>query len=375
MKSFNRSSVFLRILKTALSVLLAAGLSVVKAQDVKDAESVSDAQLGPIYGPVPRLEQPDYILKEIKKKDDLLPSLIDNMEDLVGNVGSMADTAQRATSDRFNRFILTIDDFFGAAESTTETKRSWGRLRIDGVRSADDEFEAKVRLKLRVVLPRTEQRLRLLLSTEESDNDSTQNQAGLEAETNDQNVALALRLVRSFKDRVRLKFDIGTRQRDSQLQLFGRISASNTMELPFGWEQRISNNFFLYSASGYQNKFKLEYRRPFTSRDNVFFRSATSIEGNNGVSGVSINETIGFYVDVSDRTVVAFEGLYDYVTSKNEETNTRYLGSEYRIRFRQNIWRPYFFYEIWPTVSFPATSDFELEYGGLARIELLFGQF
>lgn len=338
-----------------LSVLLAGHVSVTRAQDnaaldtdTKESESRDSAGGG--------------------KTGIVMPEVLNN-------VNTLADSAHRATSDSFNRFVLSVDDFFGDAESEDETNRSWGHLRFDRVKSADENAELKVRLKLRVVLPRTERRLRLLVSTEESDADGTPNQTGLDAETEDQNIALALRFVRSFTDQVKVKFDVGSRTRDRKVQIFGRISASNTIKLARGWTQRISNNFYLYSSSGYQNRFRLSFQRPFTGQPNVLFRSTTSIEGTEGTSGASINETIGFYVNVSERTALAFEGLYDFVTSEDDELDTHYLGSEYRIRFRQTVWRPWFYYELWPTVSFPASTDYRQEYGGLVRAEFLFGQF
>ncbi len=291
------------------------------------------------------------------------------------NVENLADTAQRATTLGFNRFVLQIDDFFEDTDTQEDINGSWARLRVDGVKPADEEWEVKARVKARVVLPQAEKRLRLLLSTEDADVSGSRGARGLDLSGDDQNVAFALRFVRSLSDKLQLKFDVGARMRERKAQVFGRISASNSVSLGGLWEQQISNNFYLYSASGYQNRFKLDIRRPMNDAANVFFRSSTTLEGRKGIGGATINETLGLYADISARTAVALEGLYTFVTSKNDEFNTHFLGSEYRIRFRQNIWRPWFYYEVWPTVSFPASTDYQREYGGLLRVEVLFGQY
>jgi len=72
--------------------------------------------------------------------EDLTPAEEDEVpSSVLVNVGNFVDTAQQLTSDRFNRFVLQIDGFFGDAESEAETKRSWGRIRIDSIKPGDGE--------------------------------------------------------------------------------------------------------------------------------------------------------------------------------------------------------------------------------------------
>lgn len=305
-------------------------------------------------------------------------AMLDEMEVLakgaLGGVGNLADSAQRVTSNGFNRFVVQIDDFFGGAENIDEVNESWGRIRLGGLVPAGEGLEFKSRLKVKVVLPQAEQRLRLLFSTEDSDVTGNERRGAIENEA-DQDAALALRFVRSLSDRLRLKFDIGARSRDSEVQVFGRISASNSRRFASGWEYKISNNFFLFSASGFENRFKVDIRKSINKASNVFFRSSTSIEARNGLNGATVDEVIGVYADLNHQAAIAFEGLFSFVTSRDDEFDTRYLGTEFRIRYRQNIWRPWFYFEVWPTASVLAATDRQLEYGGLLRVEMLFGKF
>jgi len=290
------------------------------------------------------------------------------------NVGNLADAAQQLTSDRFNRFILQIDGFFGDAQSEAEVNRSWGRVRIDSIKPGDEGWEVKARVKLRVVLPQAERRLRLLVSNEDSDVNGN-NARGLDSGNNDQDVALAIRFVRSIKDGLQLKFDVGARIRDEKGQVFGRISAANSGPLGWGWERTISNNFYLYSASGYQNSFNFDVRRTLNSAATVFLRGSTSIDARKGVGGASVTETLGVYAELSKRSALAVEGIFNFITSKDGEFDTRYLGATYRVRFRQNIWRPWFYYELWPSIFYLASNDYTRSYGGQIRMEVLFGQY
>lgn len=372
MKRLFRCKAWSLALIVLFRAILLCGFSVAIAQDsqLSDTDTVPDVGPVPDLGPAPDAAADAVFEKQVgnNKTGIILPEVLDNME-------SLADSAHRATNRGFNKFVLSVDDFFSDGESAEEENRSRARLRFDVVRAADEDPELKARIKLRLVLPRTEQRLRLLISNDEPDTDSRANDTGLEAETDEQTFGIALRFVRSFTDIVKLKFDIGTRNRDGRIQVFGRINASNKTILKYGWEQRISNNLFLFSSSGFQNRFRVDYRRPFTDQPNIFFRSVASAEAREGRRGVNINETLGFYIDVSERTALAFEALYDFNTVRDDEFDTHYLGSEYRIRFRQSVWREWFFYEIWPTVSFPASTNYQQEYGGLVRVEFLFGKY
>ena len=71
---------------------------------------------------------------------------------------------------------------------------------------------------------------------------------------------------------------------------------------------------------------------------------------------------------------IALEGLASYTTALNGEESDRYKGSEVRIRFRHNVWREWFFYEIWPGMNWLASNDYERAYGGLIRVEVVLGQ-
>jgi len=289
-------------------------------------------------------------------------------------MGSLVESAQRATHNGFNRFVIQVDDFFGGAEFSDEENRSWARVRIGVVKPAGESLDPKARLKVRIVLPQSQQRLRLLFSTEDTDINGSERRGAIENQT-DQDAALALRFVRSLSDKLRLKFDIGARSRDSLIQIFGRISASNSRQFDSGWEYRISNNFFLFSSSGFENRFRVDIRKSINPASNVFFRSSTSIESRNGLRGASVDQVFGVYADLSSRAAIAYEGLFSFVTSRDDEFDTRYLGAEFRIRYRRNVWRPWFYYEVWPTASVLASTDRELKFGGLLRAEVLFGQF
>ncbi|MEE9319169.1 MAG: hypothetical protein V3U76_01870 [Granulosicoccus sp.] len=292
------------------------------------------------------------------------------------NVGVYVDDAQQRASRNFNDFVLQVDDFFGSSSSSAIDNKSWARIRLDLSKPGDEKVKLGGTVKLRIVLPRTEKRFRLLLSTE--DEDSTVSDADIAqparvANKSDQSVSLALRFIRTARDNASLNFDLGVRQRDGAVQTFGRING--TIEGEQGeWYGRFSNNYYYYSKSGFQNKIQVEARRTLLGKPSLFFRSSTGFEWIKGSKGASISETLGVYAEISPRKAVAVEALAGYATALNGDSGSRYRGTELRFRWRHSVWRPWFFYEVWPSVSWPASNGYDRAYGGLFRVEFIIGQ-
>jgi len=290
--------------------------------------------------------------------------------------GSMVDEAHGKVSDRFSRFIVQIDDFIGSGESDEQLNTSWARVRVDTVKPGVEKLELGATVKLRIVLPQSQQRFRVLVSSEDdasnaANTDAAQREQIASEENND--VALALRFIRTVQERFRLKYDIGARYKDDKAQLFGRFIVGYKKESRWGFTNTFTNNYTYFSASGYQNSFRIDSRRIFFGRENLYFRNTFELNWRKGISGAGIGETIGFYADLGERRALALEGITGYATALNGEISDRYRGAEARIRYRQNIWRPWLYFEIWPSVSWSSSNNYEMAYGGRFRVEVTLG--
>ncbi len=313
---------------------------------------------------------------------------------VLSNVSGAVDGAHKKASDRFNRFVYAIDGFFASGDASVQENSSWARIRIDTIKPGAEKLELKGTVKLRLVLPRSEKRFRLLLSSEEeslsaSETDAAQREQLSKNKKND-DLSLALRFVRTARENVSLSFDLGARVRDRKAQIFGRINASSERELSTEWTNRLTNTFYYFSASGYENSFQIDFRRRLFDRDSVFFLTNTEFSWREGKKGAGIGEVFGIYAQLNPRTSIALESLTGFTTSlepvaevkafsikevqAQSEPQNRYLGTELRLRFRQNVWRPWFFYEIWPSVSWSSSNNYERAYGGLVRVEFVIGQ-
>jgi len=296
---------------------------------------------------------------------------------MLSGVGTLVEETHGKVSERFSRFIVEIDDFIGAGETGEQLNTSWARVRVDTIKPGAESVKLAATVKLRIVLPQSQKRFRLLVSSEDdassaANSDAAQREAIAADDNND--VALALRFIKTAQDRFRLNYDLGVRYKDDAVQLFGRFIVGYKKDARFGFVNTYTNSFTYFSESGYQNNFRIDSRRTFFDKENLFFRNTLEFSGRKGNKGIGVGETIGFYADLGKRRAIALEGITGFTTALNEGATDRFRGFEARIRYRQNVWRPWLYLEFWPSVSWSSSNDYEKAYGGLFRVEVTLGK-
>lgn len=313
-----------------------------------------------------------WLLEESEDSNDETDERIGIVRKATGYV----DDAQRQASAGFNNFMVQVDGFFGATDISDGQvdNGSWARLRLDGKKPAGEKFDVKPSLKLRAELPQTEKRFKLLFSTEEDDTGIVGDSVQSVGINDDQNASLAIRFIRSARSRAKINIDLGVRQRDSDIQYFSRLNTGVSDDFGYYWTVGLSNSYFYYNKSGFENKLSLAFRRARFFTPEVTFRSFTELNWRKGRKGAVIGQTLGFYTQFGEQKSLAFEMLAGYYTSLAEGIDDRFRGHEFRFRWRQNIWRPWFYYEFWPAVSWPATNDYDRSFGVLLRMEMVIGQ-
>lgn len=285
----------------------------------------------------------------------------------------IVDGAHSAASQRFGDFMGQVDGFFSNAgtDDNAVSNDSWARIRVEGARAEGNDFALDTSIKLRAVLPQTERKLKLLVSTE---NEGAQEASEVPNASgrDDGNASFALRFLESAQDNINL--DIGLRRRDGVLQFFGRINGRFKLYEGKDWTARAANSYYYYNRSGYENTLSFDFRRKLGVEENVYFRTFTGFEWENDRRGAIISSSAGYYWQLDTKRSFALEVLGSYHTALNEDIDDRFRGHEYRVRWRHNIWRPWFFYEFWPSVSWPASIDYRKVEGFLLRAEVIIGQ-
>lgn len=337
-------------------MLLLAASSVVFGQDsvpaTNDATNTADEQIIE-RSPIPDLPRLGVVRRSIVIVDD----------------------AQRIASERFGSFMGQVDGFFSNAGSDDDavSNESWARIRIEGVRANGEGFELDSSVKVRAVLPRTERKLKLLISTEDDDSQEP-GEVQSESSQGNQNASLALRFIRTARENGDINIDIGVRKRNGAIQYFGRLNSRFNLDIGTNWVAKAANSYYHYSKTGFENRLSFDFRRLLYEKDHLFFRTYTDFNWEKGQKGAIIGHTTGLYWQLDARRSLALEGSASYHTSLNEGIEDRFRGQEYRIRWRHNVWRPWFFYEVWPSVSWPSSTRYRRTNGFFLRVEMMIGE-
>lgn len=294
---------------------------------------------------------------------------------------TFGDQMHAGASDLLNDFASELDSFFAADVSGDSVNPTRATVRLDFSNPPDQAFSTSVKLKLRLVLPRSEQRFRVLLDVDDDDDDDpnvddddpnapVENAAPGDT---DEAVSLALRFIRNATDNTRFNVDVGARRFDSRFQAFARLRVSNRRLNEEGWSFSLKNDLRFYAVSGYTNRTTFDFWHTLNFNESAIFRSSSSINWENIQDGARIDQTVGYYNQLKQNSLLAVEMLAGYSTSP-EEGMSHYDGHTLRVRYRKNIFRPWFHYELWPAVSWLTEGEGGAVFSGLVRTEIQFGR-
>ena len=285
------------------------------------------------------------------------------------------DTAHKEASDILNVFASQIDSFFAEEVASDRINKTKATLRFDLANDANDDFQFKAKFKVRLVLPRSEQRLRLLLDVDDdSDDENRSSVQSLAESAEEQNVALALRFLREANERINYNIDLGARRFESTFQGFARLKASLKENNDEGWSYKIENNLRQFFSSGYVNELRFDLWRNVRPQSSTVFRASTSFDWRKSIPGASIGQTFGVYKQLSSKSLIAYELLAAYRTSP-DELQSHYEGHRFRVRYRRQAFRPWFHFELWPGVSWLTEQNNDAKLEGLVRAEIGIGKF
>lgn len=276
----------------------------------------------------------------------------------------------------------TIDAFFYTPRTEIEENRTTFKLNLDLFAEADERAQVGTGTRLKLVLPGFQDRLHLVLAGDPEDDDEVFGKAIDEAPVDDlggnaetDGLSAALRYFALDDLKRNLSFSAGVRIHDSQLVGFPearyrRAFDFESIPLAFRFQQRV----VWFTDEGWQESTGVDMDLLLLRR----YLWRTSLEGiweEEAMEG----DSCGYRYDLR---WTLFQPLwkgaalrYEWLNHFNASTADQLDGILLRIRYRQNIWRPWLFLELAPQISFPEHDDFEATPGVLLRLETLFGHY
>lgn len=278
--------------------------------------------------------------------------------------GDRWDARQQFLSDGIVGAVERIDRIFGDDRLDDDTRRSRLHLKAGAGYSREDELFFLSSFRLRLVLPRLQNRLQFIVD-DDLEVEETESAEEIADAARESKLDAAFRFLFSEDARHRLSFDAGVRGIDP-VQGFGRMRGR--VIVPFEhWELRLTERIAWLTADGFEQTTEMRWTRPLPQR--WWFRSTTQLQWEQEQSGVMPRQ----YFQVG--RALSFNRAYRFgmAGAWPEVPHTREAVYSADFTFRQQLRKRWLFLEVVPAVDFRQERNYRANPGISVRLELILG--
>lgn len=266
-----------------------------------------------------------------------------------------------------------LDSFFDDTRFEGESNKSRLKISVTGFAEEGALLGYDFKFRLRLALPRLENKWNLVISGDPDDDPSFYDEAqrnirsDIEEGRSDGGVAALQYFFKSARD-LNISFKTGFRFNGITPVLFLGPRYRKSISLN-DWTLRFTQRFRWFTDRGWDENTAFDLERPLA--ESLFFRASTEGSWRQDESGYFYNFRTFLAQPLSVRRTLSYEWNNFFQTEPNnrlEETNVR-------VRYRQNIWRKWMFVDVAPQLAFLKERDYSLSPGIIFRLEMLFGYF
>ncbi len=306
---------------------------------------------------------------ERTRDDSEGPSKGDDMEQLVVE-GSQSDFERAMTeSMRLNRFFSDPQRF----EEEVRVNRL--RLRTDGFWRSGFGTDFDFNLRGRFVLPKTDNRLVLLLSGDfdralgSEDNPLQADiKSLLEPEDDREDGVLAIQGFLAATERFNISVQAGGRLRGGDPIAFIGPRYRQTFAID-KWAARVLLQSRWFTDEGFALRGFVDFERSFNKR--FFLRVTPRADWSEEDDGIFYGVDVDLAQRFSSAAVLRYQVGIQTATEPRHEITQVTL----RLNYRRQVWRDWLFLEFAPEVSFPSDQDYEITPGFFLRADIVLGSF
>jgi hypothetical protein len=278
--------------------------------------------------------------------------------------------------DAFSRGVQAtggwIDRFLSDQRTLQEENRSWVSLRLDALTEEEAGYDADLRLQARLVLPKSQDRLQLLLSGEsDAENDlasvpgDTVDATPPAADAGRSDLALQYVLKRTRSNNIRLEG--GARFEDFEPDAYVGLRWRHTALLD-AWALRATERLREYADAGLQSRTTLDLER--LVGETLFFRASTRATWAEDEPGWEYGQRLALYQPLDADNLVTWEADTAFVTEPEDALEEGVA----RLRFSHRFPRRWILFEIAPQLAWRQEDDYAAVPGLLVSLEVSFGR-
>ncbi len=281
------------------------------------------------------------------------------------------DDTHRIITSTFLTIPNGIDGFFGATRVEEESNASLMRLSLEPRLEKGNEWSFITRVRIKLVLPHTEKRLRLVLesSPEEALQEPAEGLAGesspLDAVRSAEQTAAIQAILRETR-RWHVNLSSGIKLH-TPIDPFVRLRAWGALPLE-KWQIRLTQTVFWFDSIGLGETTRLDFERPLDV--DTLFRASSQATWHRDDDTFHLGQELHlFYRHSRDRAIA-----YRLAAFGISEPTTHATDYYFDVRYRVRTWREWLFFEIGPQLHYPKADDFDLTPSLNFKLEAIFGK-
>lgn len=278
------------------------------------------------------------------------------------------DIGHDAVEEGVNLFVNWVDEFFGGDRVFEESRDNYVRLRIGKIIEEGGRINNDTRVSAQINLPRTEDRLKLLITSEPETEEvagSLQPRETVTGISTNNETATALRFVARETNVWNIHADAGVRYR-SGVDPFSRLRVRRTIALT-PWTVHLAETLFWYDSLGRGETTHVDFERPILD-GKYLFRATSEATWRDQTDYFDLTQDLTLLHRVSSRRSVIYQASVFGITEPIEYVTDYLLG----VRVRQLIHRDWLFFEINPEINYPKELHFKAVPTLALRLDIIF---
>lgn len=284
------------------------------------------------------------------------------------SIYAVMDKPHKYVSENIEWLVTKVDRFFADDELYRYTTDSYVQLSGDTLFEENGEIGFDVKFRTRVDLPGTKRRFKLILNkdpTEKQDprERSVDGTPGAAVQESDLFGSIQReRILRDWKFRPSVGVKV-------TLPLEPFVKARFTRIYPLQhWFLRADQNFYWFEDDGFGSDSTVEFDRP--AGQNHLFRASSFARWTEETNYFELSQIFTLFHTLTPKHKMSYQiGAYG-------QTSPTWFMTDYLlvVRYRQNLHKEWFFFEVRPQVLYSKENDWDDELSLLLRLDLLFGK-
>ena len=253
--------------------------------------------------------------------------------------------------------------FFDDEIVNDESSGSNGRLFFASRRVEGEGVDYQVGLNLKLVLPKTRDRFKLLVETDENEDDKKETNA-LET-TNNVTYSTAVRIEIRDGRRWKTSWDNGIRW-EAEPIYFSRLRARRTDYFD-DWRSRLLQSAYWRTDDGWGAKFRANLMRPIDLRRH--FTTGFNADYLLDNDFAELETSMAVFDEITHKSAM----LYDFSIFGDTESISKVNSFVASVSYRRKIYRSFVFAELVPELAWPRERDYSTTPAINFRLEMIFG--